>query len=383
MMFRILGSAAVCALMAAPVFSQERQRSTSYSGGAIEGCYAWRVDFAYENCQRMLVDGSKSDYMQVYTLLDGTERKLTRDPRLANTEPAPVTEPEPAPETAPVTPASEPVATAPDAVVTAPTPAVIETEKVEKEERFDLPSVVAAVPGKANIIPMAITHLNRIETPFKDPAIRTSAPENAMNISFDGKYVYIAITQPVTLFIHERGHPDPAIVVSLVPRRIAPRQVKVTLPATSLRKIQSAKSETAKSAPSSNTRGVRRASPTPSTRRSVSVVDAMKVAMRGRMPRGYRTIDVSKFNIKNYCSKGGSVKFTFNQGAAFASKDFIILRAMVYANRPTKLDEQWCAKSPSTVAVSYAPRLMADRNQPVDVFIMLRREGAAIKTVRQ
>lgn len=351
-----------------------RMRSNGYEGNAVIACQKWGVPFVFESCERKPLDGSIDNFAQFYTMADGSLRTLTQDPQ--------------APKTPVVTEAvSTTVENVPPQVTSVQVPPVRPPKGVAEAvdvkanassgTEFVLPSKLVVAAGKAEIVPVAVGHINRIETPFKHPTIKTSAPKSALNVEFDGSFLYLSITQPVTLFIHENGHPDPAIVVSLVPKRIAPRQIAINLPKAELSKIKVSGSSNRSA---TQHVGVTKKSP----RRTYKPVHAetLHSFMKGLRPAGFLNVPIEGYKASDYCSSRIGLKFSFKQGQAIESGTYTLLRGMVESSTDQLLNEVWCAKSGETLAVAFGPKIRVSKNAPVDFFILLRRDNAAIKTVR-
>lgn len=402
-------------MLTTAVFAQERMRSADYDGeDAIEVCYDWQTGFEFTRCERMPLPGQAGVMGQVYTLADGSRRTLTVDPRSVPHDPveAAAETSETLAETLGQNTASsgDDIGAAIAAAARnrtggaaqaqpADTPITEEEAPGESEaprksslveENFVLPPVVAFIPGRAEILPMATGHLNRIETPFSRPEVRTSADASAINVQFDQNFVYVSVTQPVTLFIHEKGYPDPAIVVSLVPQLIAPRQVKFTLPASTMETVRknaaalaattARASGTAPTGPAANSRGVRRASPQAAATNSLAHL--IKTFAQGRVPRGFRQVSLQGYDPAAFCGGANGVSFSFHQGAAIASNEYIIVRGMASSRTRTTLDERKCARHPETLAVAFNPRTIIGPDQPTDFFVLIRRPNASIQTAR-
>lgn len=379
-------TALAAALCAGQAVAQERTRSTDYAASTALGCTDWQVGFAFESCTREPVPGSGTEVAQVYTLADGATRRLTQDPAESMAgqaaAPASITGGEETAERVRFTPrdgAARPVA--PEGDTPAAQIATVAGSSIVADE-FDLPPVVTMIPGDAKIVPMAVGHLNRIETPFKDPAVRTAAPSEALNIEFDGSFVYVSVTQPVTLFLHEKGHPDPALVVSLVPKRIAPRQVRLDVPSTF--RAQIAANAAPAPAPKTDLKpiigGVRRERDYFEPK--FPFVAAMEAYLEGDLPAGYSYGFNLPAEASAFCQARG-VRFTFDQGGMIYNREYVILRGMATSNSVHTLEEVWCARQPDTVAVAYSPRLVVGPNSPVDFFVLLRTQYAPIKTVAE
>jgi conjugal transfer pilus assembly protein TraK len=90
------------------------------------------------------------------------------------------------------------------------------------------PKTIRVSPGTTAIVEVAIDHLNRIVTPFASPQVRTVSPATTQ---VDGNAVYVATAseEPVSLFITEAGDTATAISLTLAPRHIPPREVRLVL----------------------------------------------------------------------------------------------------------------------------------------------------------
>jgi len=95
------------------------------------------------------------------------------------------------------------------------------------------PSQVIVQSGVNQILPIAIGHPNRLVTPFAHPEIVTSTlaasgPDGQCGeLCVKDHVVYVAtdMQHPVTMFITEAGSQEQAISLTLMPRRIPPREI--------------------------------------------------------------------------------------------------------------------------------------------------------------
>ncbi|SET25165.1 TraK domain-containing protein [Thorsellia anophelis] len=78
------------------------------------------------------------------------------------------------------------------------------------------------------LLPIAVNHLNRIETPFIQPEIKTSS-EAVIEIEGNVLYVLVNHNEPVSLFITESNQSHRAISLTLVAKRIPPRTVTLEI----------------------------------------------------------------------------------------------------------------------------------------------------------
>lgn len=88
----------------------------------------------------------------------------------------------------------------------------------------DTPTTLLMTPGVNELIPVALGHLNRIVTPFESPQVRTTSDAQTQ---IKGNVVYVATDKesPVSLYITPPGQEASALSVTLVPRRIPPREI--------------------------------------------------------------------------------------------------------------------------------------------------------------
>lgn len=200
-------------------------------------CEAWDVGFDYVTCRRVPFPGGVSGFVQVYEKKDGTKANFMTDPMSSAADEQVAA--------APVAPSGLPVdgGSAGVPAVGTTVPAAIQSAQPMPDR---LPTQITIFPGRTELIPVAVGHLNRFETPFEAPTVRTSANELTINLDFDQNFLYVEVTEPATLYIHEKGHPDPVIVVSLIPRLIAPRQVRLSVPANLQKEIDANRAADAK-----------------------------------------------------------------------------------------------------------------------------------------
>lgn len=87
---------------------------------------------------------------------------------------------------------------------------------------------ITVTPGVNQIITVARHHLTRVVTPIFKPAIRTSS---SADIDPRGSVLYISPRddRPIELFITQQGIEEPAIAVTLLPKAVPPKEVRLRL----------------------------------------------------------------------------------------------------------------------------------------------------------
>lgn len=85
-------------------------------------------------------------------------------------------------------------------------------------------------PGVNTLIPISIGQLNRLVTPFERPTVQRLQMAD-VKVSVQGNVVYVSTssTNPVALYISEKGDESVALSLSLVPQKIAPVQASLML----------------------------------------------------------------------------------------------------------------------------------------------------------
>jgi conjugal transfer pilus assembly protein TraK len=91
------------------------------------------------------------------------------------------------------------------------------------------PRSVTVAPGANAILELAIDHLNRIVTPFERPSVRTVSD---LSTEVEGKVVYVATASevPATLYISAGDASGTTIALTLAPRRVPPREIRLQVP---------------------------------------------------------------------------------------------------------------------------------------------------------
>ena len=214
------------------------------------------------------------------------------------------------------------------------------------------------LPGVNELVPVAIGHLNRLVTPFDQPRVRTTSDAQTQ---VQGNVVYVATDQevPVSLYITPAEQEAPALSVTLVPRRIPPREVTLKLDAT---------------ATPPSVLVSRRAAAWES---SQPYVDSLRALLRqlalNQLPQGYDIRRLRPGEAGTYCQQAG-VRFEFGDGQVLNGHYFRVLigRALSASDAPTALDETGC-RAADLAAVAFWPRAVLAADEQTEVMLVLRR----------
>ena len=220
------------------------------------------------------------------------------------------------------------------------------------------PKTIRVAPGTTAIVEVAIDHLNRIVTPFAAPQVRTVSPATTQ---VDGNAIYVATAseEPVSLFVTEAGDTATAISLTLAPRHIPPREVRLVL-----------------------TGGVVRA-PAPSVKppRTMARNDqpyvehlatAFRALARNRVPAGYRLRKAGR-KERVACRQPG-LSVTTAQVLEGRGLRILAARARNKGKHPIVLDEHRCGADAGTVVAAVAawPRSRLAPGEETELYLALR-----------
>ena len=227
------------------------------------------------------------------------------------------------------------------------------------------PKTIRVAPGTTAIVEVAIDHLNRIVTPFRSPQVRTVSPATTQ---VDGNAVYVATAseEPVSLFVTEAGDTATAISLTLAPRHIPPREVRLVL-----------------------TGGVVRA-PAPSVKapRTMARNDqpyvehlatAFRALARNRVPPGFRLRKAGR-KERVACRQPG-LSVTTAQVLEGRGLRILAARARNRGKQPVALEEGRCSAGTGSVVAAVAawPRWRLAPGQETELYLALRPRESARK----
>lgn len=219
---------------------------------------------------------------------------------------------------------------------------------------------IEVVPGENHLLEIAINHLNRLTTPFKEPEIRTVS---RADISVNKSTIYVATTttDPVTLFVTERGREDVAMAVTLIPRNIVPQEYRLVFqdtPGASIMPIARAEGDAGEWETSS------------------PYVDTIKEIMRnvaiGDLPPGYTLRKRSRNDPLVYCN---TAKLDVQPAQIMEGHAFVIsvARAINISGSPMELDESVCY-TPGVAAVAAWPGPYIKPDGAIELFVLHQRQ---------
>jgi conjugal transfer pilus assembly protein TraK len=200
------------------------------------------------------------------------------------------------------------------------------------------PRTVTVEPGSNVILELAIDHLNRIVTPFQAPSVRTVA---SLSTEVDGNVLYVATADetPATLYITDGDDAQTTVALTLAPRRVPPREIRLIVPGLDSRR--QAGSPSASMAGSASV--MPDLPPVATWRQPQHYIDELTQGFRalalGEVPDGFRQRRVG-FGPSIRC--GGHLHLSQQKTFDGDSLRFLTARVRARGGQPVVLDESQC-----------------------------------------
>lgn len=256
----------------------------------------------------------------------------------------------------PVVPAAKAKANLEALPATAAGPALTPTQTSNK---------VHIKPGVNEIVTIAQTHLNRIVTPFYKPFVKTVSDATT---EIDGSVVYFATATeaPVTLFVMEEGDQDSALSLTLIPKRIPPRELNLIVDNASVTAKRSFVAEKwEKSLP------------------YVTVIETIfKDLALQKVPRGYQFITAPVGSLPQCRQAGLEFDFTKGQTVSGHSLEVSIGTATNTSSSTIEFIEDLCGDW-DIAAVSAYPLIVLNPGDETEVYVARKKNYREEVTVKR
>ena len=244
------------------------------------------------------------------------------------------------------------------------------------------PRNLDVTPGTTVLIEIAIGHLNRIVTPFADPVVHTVS--NA-STQVDGSVVYVATDteEPVALYIGDGQGSTLALALTLAPRYVPPREVRLTVPGYQGKRAGNATATRAAVDPVAVVPMLANASDRDGDGPSYvsDLVEQLRALAQGRMPAGFR-IAKGSGDAKLRCADG--LKVRQSERAQGPASDLVKARVANTAAHSITLEHDTCRPDTATVAAMGAwPRRVLAPGEETEVFFVLARDARPNRTTGQ
>jgi len=272
--------------------------------------------------------------------------------------------PAPAPADPPPLPAQRAAVSGRASAGAVPVPAVATVPRPTPAQQSLIDSGVATIsvrPGVASIFPVSQGRVNRIVTPFQRAKVSTEASEG---VEVRGGVVYVTPSSelPVSMFITEDGDESLALNVTLVPSRVPPAHLELTLPDGLIR---------------TSARPVAAQATAEKFERGQPYVDMLRALMRGlalgRVPAGFELADRVPRGVSPPACSASPVRVDFSRVQYLAGNRVEVFVGVVRNPRPTPFEfiESWCGDA-AVMAVALSPTPLVPPNGAAEIYIARR-----------
>jgi conjugal transfer pilus assembly protein TraK len=250
------------------------------------------------------------------------------------------------------------------------------------------PRNLTVTPGTTVLIEIAIGHLNRIVTPFADPVVHTVS--NA-STQVDGSVVYVATDteEPVALYIGDGQGSTLALALTLAPRYVPPREVRLAVPGYQGKRAGNATATRAPVDPVAVMPMLANATDRDGDGNGngpsyvSDLVEQLRALAQGRMPAGFR-VAKSAGDAKLRCAAGLKVRTA--ERAQGPASDLVKARVANTAAHAITLEHDTCRPDAATATVAAMaawPRRVLAPGEETEVFLVLARDTRPNRTTGQ
>ena len=229
------------------------------------------------------------------------------------------------------------------------------------------PRAVTVTPGTTVLLEIAIGHLNRIVTPFDTPVVHTVSPASTQ---VDGSVVYVATdnTDPVALYIVDDQGGSEALSLTLAPRHVPPREIRLAVP--NYRKPRSDATGVGTSPVLANAGGRFDSGVSGSAPPYVAgIVELLRAMAQGRVPGGY-SVKQGSGTFKPRCAAPLKIKTTQLTSGALTS---VVTAGVVNTSKDAiAVDQTRCSIDGYPLAAAAAwPRKLLAPGETTEVFLVV------------
>lgn len=223
---------------------------------------------------------------------------------------------------------------------------------------------IKVTPGVNQIITISTDQPNRIITPFQNPQILSSSLTGGANgqcgeVCVKGSVVYVSTKKeyPLGLFITEKGQDQTAISLTLVPRRIPPREVNLVLNDSSAITVQGSPESKVWETSQPFVNGIKK--------------NLMGIAL-GNIPSGYNLQKIPSNYALPVCSQAG-LNFDFSKGQLLAGTNlnYVIGKITNVGETPIEFTESSCGGYDVAAVAAYPYNLLQPK-QSTEVYVVQR-----------
>ena len=227
------------------------------------------------------------------------------------------------------------------------------------------PSELVLSPGVNQVFSISLGHANRIVTPFPNPQVTSSnlrlSKDGVGEVMIQNNVIYVttAKTTPATMFVTNKGSESQALSVTMIPRRIPPREVFLKLDASSS-SIMVMDNKEAEAWETSQ--------PYVET-----IVSTFRHLAKQEVPRGYTLGEIPNNLSLPYC-KMPHVSISFRDGQYLNGHNLSVLVGVATNNsdKPLEFEEERCGAW-NVAAVTVWPDTVLMPGQKTEVYFAIKK----------
>jgi conjugal transfer pilus assembly protein TraK len=233
------------------------------------------------------------------------------------------------------------------------------------------PQTLQVKPGINELMPIAVGHLNRLVTPFDNPVVTTTSQATTRT---QGKIVYVATADetPVTLYITPGDNQDIALSLTLIPKRIPAREIRLSLDQETYKRLtQWQRQSTTSSDKPAN--------------QEQDYIATLKQLFRDlglqKTPAGFSLRDPSQ-SEQIHCHQD---RVLIRTGQLLEGQELLIFVGVARNTGviPIEFDERACASTQDEVlAVAAWPKVVLGPGESTELYVAVRRKDETAITVR-
>lgn len=259
----------------------------------------------------------------------------------------------------------------PDGVDTSPDPSPDRRSRTQNSASRGAPQsdqqTLQMIPGVNQVVPISRGHLNRIITPFNDPEIHTTSDAK---IKTAGNVIYVTSNNsaPVTMYVNRSGYQQKALSLTLLPKAIPPREVRLRLT-----DAQGRPQDNQINADRERAREWEHQRPYVKT-----IKKAMRQLAFGNVPPGYDMHAWQDGDPMVTCSQSS---LSVTQGQVLEGSQFIIVVGLVenISQDRVSVNEHRCRQD-GMLALSLWPKVVLEPSEDTEIYAVIRRPDPAEKT---
>lgn len=224
--------------------------------------------------------------------------------------------------------------------------------------------------GKNIVIPVASGFTNRFVTPFSDPVVISTSlsmtdGQGSGEIFIRGNIVYVSTNReyPVTMFITQKDNESAAISLTLVPKKIPPREITFSLAGYAPEKFRSRHDLKNESETGSDPDYL------------TELKNLLKTIALNEVPDGYSLQNIISGTYHPDCqSPGFRVSFADGQLLTGRIHDVYIGRVANISGAAATADEKMCAGR-EVAAVALWPKILLKSGESTEIYVVTSKSG--------